>query len=444
MMENTQNLAPNNLDAEEAVISCCLKAEDTTIYEDISQLLNQEDFYLYKHQLIFKSLTNLFDQKLPLDEIHLMEDLKKNNSLDEIGGVGELLRIQDRVETTMSSKYFADIVKEKARLRAMLRSYRIATEKIEREEDTSELIKEQVDENLSALTFVAEKPNDLKDSADQIKQEFKSMLEGSYETDAIKTGIPHLDDKLGSGGISAGEVVTLSAPTSCGKSALALNVALKCATASESPCAIFSLEMPQKQITKRMVQILAGVNIKQIQDKVISEDNMALVDNAIDRLHSLPVYTSHTVRSAKDLGNQLKKLVEKHGVKLAVIDYLQLIPFDSKRMGKAEGIADISHKIKQIALDLNIGILLLAQVNREGAKRESGLSLYDLKDSGDIENDADVVLLMYPKHGDFEDSKQVDKKGCYTELEYKLAKNREGERGTTGTFKFYHSIGRFY
>ncbi len=442
-MENQTNQIPTNIDAEEAVIACCLIADDTTIYEDLSQTITHEDFYLYKNQLIFKSLGNLADEKLPLDEIHLMEDLKRHNFLEEVGGVAELFRIQERVSTPTSSKYYANIVKEKARLRAMLRSYRIATEKIEREEDDSEMIKEQVDDSLSSLTFVEEKPNDLKDTTEELKLEFKSMLDGTYTTDAIKTGIPHLDEKLGNGGISAGEVVTLSAPTSCGKSALALNVALKCATANNEPCAIFSLEMPQKQITKRMVQVLAGVNIKQIQDKVISEDNMTLVDNAIDRLHGLPVYTSHSVKSAKDLGSQLRKLVEKHGVKLAIVDYLQLIPFSGK-MGKAEGIADISHKIKQIALELNIGILLLAQVNREGAKRESGLSLYDLKDSGDIENDADVVLLMYPKNGDFEESKQVDSKGCYTELEYKLAKNREGERGTTGTFKFYHSIGRFY
>ena len=135
-------------------------------------------------------------------------------------------------------------------------------------------------------------------------------------------------------------------------------------------------------------------------------------------------------------------MVRKKGVKLVVIDYLQLIPFDSKKMGKCEGIADISHKIKQMALDLNISVILLAQVNREGAKSER-IRLYDLKDSGDIENDADVVLLMYPSRGDFESSKGHDSHGPYTELIYNVAKNREGQRDVGGLFKFYHCTGRF-
>ena len=202
--------------------------------------------------------------------------------------------------------------------------------------------------------------------------------------------------------------------------------------------------MPQKQLFKRMTQTLAGVNIRQISDGVISDENMKKVDEAIDQLHSVPLYTSHNVKSAEDLASQLRKLVDKQGVKLAVIDYLQLIPFDSGKVSKTEGIANISHKIKQLALELNIGILLLAQVNREGAKREGGLDIYDLKDSGDIENDADVVLLMYPQQGNFEDSKMTDSNGPYTNLEYKIAKNREGERGTIGYFKFYHITGRFY
>ena len=112
-------------------------------------------------------------------------------------------------------------------------------------------------------------------------------------------------------------------------------------------------------------------------------------------------------------------------------------------MSKAEGIASISHKIKQMALDLNVSVILLAQVNREGAKRETGLSLYDLKDSGDIENDADVVMLMWPHKGDVESSKDSDYRGAYTGLFYNLATNREGERDIGDYLKFYHCTGRF-
>ena len=170
---------------------------------------------------------------------------------------------------------------------------------------------------------------------------------------------------------------------------------------------------------------------------------MEKVNDSLDKLSDIPLHTVHSVKSPDDLASKARYLVRKHGVKFIIIDYLQLIPWSKKANSKAEGIADISHKIKQIALELNVSILLLSQVNREGAKRESGLSLYDLKDSGDIENDADIVLLLWPRNGYIEGAKDVDGAGPFTHLQYNIAKNREGERGIGGYLKFYHCFGRF-
>jgi replicative DNA helicase len=219
-------------------------------------------------------------------------------------------------------------------------------------------------------------------------------------------------------------------------------VALNAVKKEEKACAIFSLEMPQKQLTKRMTQIISGVNIRTIQERTATPAESKRVDDAVHELGEMPIYTSHSVKSADDLVSQARSFVNNHGVKMVIVDYLQLIPFNSNKMGKSEGIANISHKIKQMALDLNIAVILLAQVNREGAKR-GPLELYDLKDSGDIENDADVVILMYPSKGSVEESKDQDYRGSYTSLSYKLAKNREGERGIGCFFKFYHCTGRF-
>jgi replicative DNA helicase len=442
-MNEIENL-PHNAEAEEAVIACCLLNDSPANYNSVTELVSADDFYIHRNQCIFGALGKLADASLPVDEIHLTEQLTRDENLDAVGGVASIYSIMDRVETSMQMIHYAKIVKEKSNLRKMNRAYRVATESIMTQSDSAENIKHTVDSEVNRIHFTQEKPNDLSSTAEEIKDEFRKMLAGEFVTDALPTHIGKLDQQLGNRGIAPGEVITLAAPTSCGKSALALNIALKSVTHNNAPCAVFSLEMPQKQLFKRMAQTLAGVNIKQISDGVISDENMKKVDEAIDQLHSVPLYTSHNVKSAEDLASQLRKLVDKQGVKLAVIDYLQLIPFNSGKVGKAEGIANISHKIKQLALELNIGILLLAQVNREGAKREGGLDIYDLKDSGDIENDADVVLLMYPQQGNFEDSKMSDSNGPYTNLEYKIAKNREGERGTIGYFKFYHITGRFY
>jgi replicative DNA helicase len=300
-----------------------------------------------------------------------------------------------------------------------------------------------VDDQLAKVMEVIEDGHSIKDAAVTLKDDFSKMLAGEYDVNVVRTHLPQLDGMLGSGGIGAGEVMTLSAPTSCGKSALALHIALKAVRNDAVPTLIFSLEMPQKQITKRMVQCVSGRNVRQIQERVISDANMEKVNQAVDEVAELPIYTAHSVNSPQDLVRQARIFVKKHGVKLVLIDYLQLIPWSSKANSKAEGIADISHKIKQMALELDVSVILLSQVNREGAKRETGLSLYDLKDSGDIENDADIVLLMWPKNGDIEGAKDSDSKGPFTELQYTIAKNREGERGVGGYLKFYHCLGRF-
>lgn len=436
---------PHNPEAEEAVIACCLLDDSPANYNSANELISADDFYVERNKYIFSAVGRLVDSSLPVDEIHLTEQLIRDKKLDIIGGIPAIYSIMDRVDTSTQLKHYAEIVREKSNLRKMSRAYRLATESIHNQSDTAESIKLRVDEEVSRIAFTREKPNDLSETADEIKEEFRRMLTGEYTSDSLPTHIGDLDSHLGNRGIAPGEVITLAAPTSCGKSALALNIALKMVTHNDAPCAVFSLEMPQKQLFKRMTQTLAGVNLNQIREGIISPENMDKVHSAVDRLHSVPLYTSHNVKSAEDLAAQLRKLVEKNGVKIAVIDYLQLIPFGSGKVSKAEGIANISHKIKQLALELNIGILLLAQVNREGAKRENGkLDIYDLKDSGDIENDADVVLLMYPYQGNFEDSKMLDEGGSYTKLEYKIAKNREGARGVIGAFKFYHITGRFY
>jgi replicative DNA helicase len=431
---------PQNLSAEHAVISCCLLQGDSDAYDSISRILKSEDFYSFQHQLAFQGIADLANEGQPVDEIHLVEKLKVNNSIDEVGGVAGIFGLTEGAETTTSIKHYAGIVKEKSNLRKLHRSYRLAAEQAASEQLPASDIQGAVESDLGDDISSGAGIEKISTSVEVLKEEFQQMKDGTFVKDVVRTHIPHLDEKLGMGGIGAGEVCIVAAPTSCGKSAVAINIALRAAKADAVPTCIFSFEMPQKQIARRMVQTLSGVNLRQIEENVASTAKVKAVHAANEALSTLPIYTVHSVQGADDLKSQIRILVRKHGVKLVVIDYLQLIPFGNK-LGKTEGISAISHKIKQIAVELGIGILLLAQVNREGAKRESGLSLYDLKDSGDIENDADAVVLMWPKGGDVESAKKVDAVGPYTELQYSVAKNREGERDVRGIFKLYHCVG---
>lgn len=431
---------PQNLSAEHAVISCCLLQGNSDAYDSISRTLKSEDFYSFQHQLAFQGIADLANDGQPVDEIHLVEKLKVNNSIDEVGGVAGIFGLTEGAETTTSIKHYAGIVKEKSNLRKLHRSYRLAAEQAASEQLPASDIQGAVESDLGDDISSGAGIEKISTSVEVLKEEFQQMKDGTFVKDVVRTHIPHLDEKLGMGGIGAGEVCIVAAPTSCGKSAVAINIALRAAKADAVPTCIFSFEMPQKQIARRMVQTLSGVNLRQIEENVASTAKVKAVHAANEALSTLPIYTVHSVQGADDLKSQIRILVRKHGVKLVVIDYLQLIPFGNK-LGKTEGISAISHKIKQIAVELGIGILLLAQVNREGAKRESGLSLYDLKDSGDIENDADAVVLMWPKGGDVESAKKVDAVGPYTELQYSVAKNREGERDVRGIFKLYHCVG---
>ena len=435
------SVEPVSKEAEEKLIACCCVDGTSEVYDSLKNI-SEDDFYFYKHKLLFQAISNLSQGSTPIDNVSIMEYVKSIDCLDEVDGAVGICEILSKAETSTQASYYANIVREKSNLRKLRRTFYTAAEDASNETVSSDVLKARVD---SALTTIVPETEDLsvKNTASELKDDFKKMMAGEYTTDVVSTHLPQLDSMLGNGGIGLGEVFTLSAPTSCGKSALALFIALKAVHNAAIPTLVFSLEMPRKQILKRMTQALAGANLKQIQEQVMAEDKLERVNQALDELSEVPLFTIHTVKGPKDLASRARHLVRKHGIKLIVIDYLQLIPWSSKASSKTEGIADISHQIKQLALELNVAILLLSQVNRDGAKRETGLSIYDLKDSGDIENDADIVLLLWPKNGDIEGAKSHDEKGPYTELQYNIAKNREGERGIGGYLQFYHCIGRF-
>lgn len=442
MIVENESKTPHNVDAEEQVLACCLADGSTDFFDSISSKLKPDDFYIYRHQLIFKSVSSLAIRGDSLTEISLVEELKKSSALEEVGTDG-IARLMEILPTPLMGMSSAKIVAEKSHLRQMMRTFKLGLEKAQEEVEDPTVIRGEVEDGLSKLDEGSSDDMSIKTSVDELEQEFEDQLNGDWINDVTQTHMSHLDEKLGSGGIGAGEVVVISAPTSCGKSQLALNIVARTAVKDRTPCGIFSLEMPQKQVVKRLVTIKSQANLRQIKDRVITEPNMEKVRKGCEEIKDLPIFSVHSIKGIGDLCSYARTMVRRHKVKLLVIDYLQLIPFDASKQSKNDAIAAISHKIKQLALELNVGILLLSQVNREGARREGGLAIYDLKDSGDIENDADVIILMWAEKDDIEMSKDVDGIGPFISMTYNIAKNREGERDVKGRFKFYHTRGIF-
>jgi len=436
-------MTPRNSEAEECLLSSFVTTGGASKFDEVATMLEESDFYKLENQIIFKCMRQIVLSGNELDEISLSEELKRDGMLEEVGGIAGMMEHINKTGL-VQVKMCAEIIKEKSNLRKLIRQFKENVEEMQSEVKDSKQVSSEVEALLLGLNDMSNCDKSVKSALAEIQDEFESMLDGSYEADVVKTHIDHLDNKLHDGGIGMGEVCVIAAPTSCGKSQLALNIASRSVENQGIPVLIFSFEMPQKQVLKRMMHSLSGVNPRSIKAGYITEDQKKKIQKSSEAVEKMNIFTSHSVRDADDLRIQARSMVRKHGIKLIIIDYLQLVPWDAKKFGKTAGVSDISHKVKQMAIELNVAVILLSQVNREGARSEGGLEVYHLRDSGDIENDADVIIMMYPEHMDMNKASYKDTVGEYKNMVYKIGKNREGERDLMGNFKFYNQYGRFY
>ena len=436
-------MIPQNTEAEECLLSSFVTAGGENRFDEVATLLEASDFYKVENQIIFKCMRQVVVSGNELDEISLSEELKKDGMLEEVGGIAGMMEHVNKTGV-VQVKMCAEIIKEKSNLRQLIKQFRSSVEEMQSEIKDSKAVSSEIESLLLGLNDMSDCDKSVKSALAEIQEEFESMIDGSYEADVVKTHIDHLDIKLHDGGIGMGEVCVIAAPTSCGKSQLALNIASRAVDRQGISAFIFSFEMPQKQVLKRMMHSMSGVNPRNIKAGLITEDEREKVRQSSKAVESMNIFTSHSVRDVEDLMIQARSMVRKHGIKLIIIDYLQLVPWDANKFGKTAGVSDISHKVKQMAIELNVAVILLSQVNRDGARSEGGLEVYHLRDSGDIENDADVIIMMYPEHMDMNKASYKDTVGEYKNMVYKIGKNREGERDLMGNFKFYNQYGRFY
>ena len=441
-MHSETTKIPQNTEAEHALLSNLMLEDSSGRFDDVAQILDEKDFYDYKHQIIFRCMHAIVQAGNRIDEITLSEELKKQGSFDDVGGYAGMLSITGHIGI-VQHKVCAETIREKSRMRALIRSFRLSVESLQDEKKDSTQVCSEVENLILSIDDKNLDDRDVKGALLDIKNDIDQMLNGEYVPNVIKTHIGHLDDKLSEGGIGMGEVMVLAAPTSCGKTQLALNIVTRSMLNDSKPCMVFSLEMPKKQIVKRMLHSLSGVNPRRIRERRVSAEERIKLDKSMKQFEEMKLYTSHSVRGVDDLIVQARTMKRKHDIQVIVVDYLQLVPWDGNKFSKTEAVSDISHKIKQMAIELNVAVILLSQVNRDGARSE-GLQLYHLRDSGDIENDADIIIMMWPDGMSMDIATRLDNKGEYKQMIYNIAKNREGERDLRGVFQFYNNMGRFY
>ena len=426
---------PQASDAEKALLSCLLQDPETAMMDDnkmISRLESEDYFYSKAHQVIFKALKALMDRKSPttIDLFTVITYLEKTNELEDIGGADYLQYLLNIVPTSANVGYYLEQVLDSHILRSIIR---LCSDTINRcydhEQDADELL-DNFEDNVLKLDkgHTQKKSEHVKTLTNDAVRYIEQLKERDASVVGLSTGYRDIDDKIG--GLRAGELVVIAARPSVGKTALALNIACNIALRDSAACSIgiFSLEMSNTQVAVRMLCSEAKVNLRDIRDGRFPNFQWSKITGAADRLSKMAVYIDETAQlSMLELRRKARRMRHAHKINLIIIDYLQLMrpPTMNRNANREQEVARLSSNIKALAKDLNIPIMLLCQLNRQ-AEQGNRPRLYQLRESGAIEQDADLVILLH-RDMDQQQNDDADKEGIETNVF--IDKHRNGETG---------------
>jgi len=428
---------PHSIEAEEGLLAACLIDGGREILtECIEAKIAPEFFFKTAHEEIYRALLSLYETGEPVDEILLLEYLRKNGLEEEVGGIGTIYAIRDRIETPAHARYFAKIVHEKYLLRRLIRTSREAIEACyEQQEDMSSFI-EKIEQDIFEISRdrITDSAKPIRESLDDAVADIHALLNGRDDADGVLSGFRDLDGMTY--GFHPGQMIVLAARPSVGKTSLAMNFAehamIPDGGRKASGVLVFSLEMTAAQLAMRLICSRARVDMKRIRDRVISKQDSADIATTVKELKQAPLWIDDASSSSiLDLRAKARRLHTKSPLGLVVVDYLQLIRGTDNRVQREQQIADISRGMKGMAKELNIPVVVLSQLNRESEKENRDPRLSDLRESGSIEQDADVVLLLHraKKRDDDEAIGEGALPGDNEHIKLIIAKQRNGPVG---------------
>ena len=394
--DNLRKVPPQNLEAESSVLGGILLENDAI--NIVLELLRPEDFYRESHRKVFRAMIELTDRSEPVDLITLSDYLNGRGELDAVGGSAYLASLADFVPTAANISYYARIVREKSILRSLIRTAtEIATRGYEEQGnveeflDTAEKVIFDISEKKIKASFVA--------VGDMIKDTLKTV-EKLYERKEMVTGVPtgYEDlDKL-TAGLQPSDLIIVAGRPSMGKTAFSLNIAANAAFAGVG-VAVFSLEMAKEQLVLRMLCSEARVNNSKVRSGYLAERDFPKLANAAGRLHEALIYIDDTPAiSVLELRAKARRLVRDRSKKvgLIVIDYLQLMRGMGGASNREQEISEISRSLKALAKELAVPVIAISQLNRRVEDRgDRRPMMSDLRESGAIEQDADVIMFIY-------------------------------------------------
>lgn len=388
---------PHDIEAERSLLGAMLISKDICI--DILNKTVEDDFYDINHQNIFKAMAAINEDGMPVDVTTVTSYLMDHNQLDKVGGVDYLFRLSESVPTVAHSEYYLKILHDKAILRRIIReTTRIAESAYDDVDNIDAFIDEtertilQVTQDRSAGEF-REIRSVIKSVTDRLNMLQK--IDGNIS--GVRSGFRDLD-KITSG-FQKGDLIILAARPAMGKTAFALNIAHNAAYKSKEPVAIFSLEMPAEQLIMRMISSLGQVDNKKLQTGRLENEDWRRINEAISQLADTNIYFHDAggVTSSEIKAKCRRLSTMGEGLGLVIIDYLQLIDSSSKYSGsRQQEVSEISRNLKTMALELEVPVIALSQLSRSVEKREDKKPvLSDLRESGSIEQDADIVGALH-------------------------------------------------
>jgi replicative DNA helicase len=442
-------LPPHSPEAEQGVLGCALLSPNECVGECIEKLKDdgQEVFYDLRHQTIYEVLATMFNSREAIDVITVQQKLKDKQLLEQVGGIAYLSQLQDSVPSAANLSYYLEIVREKFLLRKMIQTCTEVVGRVYDYEGEVDALMDEVERDVLRISESRVQSNTfgIKQLVHQAIGTIENYFSRSGTLTGLATGFTDLDQMTD--GLHSKEMIVIAARPSMGKTSLAMNIAEHVAIESKLPVGVFSLEMGAESLVVRMMCSLARVSLQSVRAGFGNESDFPKLTTAAGKLAGAPLFIDDSAGlSILQLRARARRMWQQHGIKLFVIDYLQLLHSTARRSqeNRQQEISDISSGIKALAKELKVPVIVLSQLNREPEKREKGAEprLSDLRESGAIEQDADVVGLLYkPNAGDNEDG-TTGRETDGEQVNLLIAKQRNGPTGDV-KLTFLKSFTRF-
>jgi replicative DNA helicase len=392
-------LPPHSIEAEQGVLGCVLLSPNDCMGVCIEKFKRgSEVFYDMRHQALFDTLAEMYDKKELIDPIVLQQYLRDRNQLEALGGMPYIAGLMNCVPSAASLDYYIEIVREKYILRKMIQTCTGAVARVYDHQGEVDGLLDEVERDVLQIAEerVSMGTKTIKDLVHTAINTIEDYHTRAGALTGLGTGFPDLD-KMTSG-MHGGEMIVIAARPSMGKTSLAMNIAEHVAIEEKQPVGVFSLEMTAESLVLRMLCSRSRVNLRNIRDGFLAERDFPKLTGAAGKLANAPLFIDDSAGlSILQLRAKARRMYQQHGIKLFVIDYLQLLNASSQKIeNRQQEIAQISNGIKALAKELDVPVIVLAQLNRELEKDKNRKPrLSDLRESGAIEQDADLVGLLY-------------------------------------------------